>query len=80
MKAEKEGKDKRLEEEPPSPTGSASESQQDSKRSLVLSMTVIQYFSNSVFCQLSPFYPIKARERGVSQLYIGFVFGVMALA
>lgn len=28
---------------------------------------------------MSPFYPIKAHEAGVSQIYVGFIFGVMAI-
>lgn len=35
--------------------------------------------SNCAFVQMSPFYPIKAKEKGVSQIYVGFIFGVMAL-
>lgn len=34
--------------------------------------------SNCAFVQMSPFYPIKAKEKGVSQIYVGFIFGLMA--
>ena len=29
---------------------------------------------------MSPFYPLKAKEKGVTAVYVGFVFGTMAIA
>jgi hypothetical protein len=48
------------------------------KINLVKSLCIIQFLSNSAFSQMSPFYPLKAKSRGVSVLNIGFVIGTMA--
>lgn len=48
------------------------------KRKIVIAISLIQFFSNCAFVQMSPFYPIKAKERGVEQIYVGFIFSVMA--
>lgn len=49
------------------------------KKRLVLSIAMIQFLSNCAFVQMSPFYPIKAKETGIDQIYVGFIFGVMAI-
>lgn len=49
------------------------------KLTLVYSLCLIQFLTNSALSQLSPFYPLKARERGVSVIYIGFVLGFFAV-
>jgi len=44
----------------------------------VLALSAIQFMSNSAFSQMSPFYPLKAKEKKISVVYVGFVMGVMA--
>lgn len=41
-------------------------------------LCLIQFLSNSAFSQMAPFYPLKAKEKGVSTMQIGLVIGVMA--
>lgn len=48
------------------------------KRNLVITLCGIAFMSNSAFSQMSPFYPLKAKEKGVTIIYVGFVMGVMA--
>mmetsp|Transcript_16613 Transcript_16613/g.28301 ORF Transcript_16613/g.28301 Transcript_16613/m.28301 type:complete len:299 (-) Transcript_16613:695-1591(-) len=48
------------------------------KTSLVAVLCLIQFLSNSSFSQMAPFYPLKAREKGVSVIWIGMVIGLMA--
>jgi len=42
-------------------------------------LCVISFLSQCAFSQMSPFYPIKARSKGVSVGWIGIVIGTMAL-
>ena len=47
---------------------------------MVISLCAISFMSNASFSQMSPFYPLKAKEKGVTPVYVGFVFGMMAVA
>jgi cyanate permease len=49
------------------------------KKQLVYVLCIIQFLSNSAFSQLSPFYPIKARDRGISIIWIGICISLMAI-
>jgi hypothetical protein len=49
------------------------------KRNLVVVICLLQFLSSSSFSQLAPFYPLKAKEKGVSTFAIGVVLGVMAI-
>lgn len=52
----------------------------DSKeKDLILCLCFIGYMTMSSFSIMAPFYPIKAKEVGVSTLIIGQVMGAMAL-
>ena len=45
---------------------------------LVLSLCMIQFLSFSAFSLMTPFYPIKAKEKGIEIIWIGQVIGIMA--
>jgi len=53
---------------------------EDTKSKMVKSLCLISFMSNASFSQMSPFYPLKAAEKGVTPVYVGFVFGTMAVA
>lgn len=48
------------------------------KLTLVYALCLIQFLTNCALSQLSPFYPLKAREKGISVIWIGFVLGFFA--
>jgi len=50
-----------------------------SKRTFVYALCIVAFLSMSSLAQLSPFYPLKAKEKGVSIIYIGFVLGFFAI-
>lgn len=50
----------------------------DARKSLVCVLCLTSFLSNSAFSQMSPFYPLKAREQGINVIAIGMVIGVMA--
>ena len=41
---------------------------------------MVQFLSIAAYSQISPFYPLKAEERGIDIVWVGFVIGVMAFA
>ena len=49
------------------------------KKTLVYALCLIQFLTNCALSQLSPFYPLKAREKGISIIWIGFVLGFFAI-
>lgn len=49
------------------------------KRQLIKAICVVQFLSNCAFVQMSPFFPIQAQDKGVSQINVGLIFGVMAV-
>jgi len=53
---------------------------EETKSKMVISLCLISFMSNASFSQMSPFYPLKAKEKGVTAVYVGFVFGTMAVA
>ena len=48
---------------------------ESTKSKMVISLCAISFMSNASFSQMSPFYPLKAKEKGVTPVYVGFVFG-----
>jgi hypothetical protein len=42
-------------------------------------LCVITFLSTCAFSQMSPFYPIKAKQKGVTVGWVGFVIGTMAV-
>lgn len=49
------------------------------KKTLVYSLCLIQFLTNCALSQLSPFYPLKASEKNVSIIWIGYVLGFFAV-
>lgn len=49
------------------------------KSNLVTVLCLISFLSMSAFSQMSPFYPLKAKEKGIDGIWVGFIFGTMAL-
>ena len=49
------------------------------KVKLVSVISFIQFLCNCMFTQLSPFYPIKAKERGLDVVFVGYVIEAMAI-
>ena len=47
---------------------------------MVTVLCITNFLSNISFTLMSPFYPIKATNIGVSKIQIGYIFSVMALA
>lgn len=48
------------------------------KLTLVYALCLIQFLTNSALSQLSPFFPLKAKEKGVTVQQIGLVLGFFA--
>lgn len=46
---------------------------------LVFVLCLIQFLSNSAFSQMAPFYPIEAKMKGVSVIWVGMIIGIMAM-
>ena len=40
---------------------------------------IVQFLCNCIFTQLSPFYPVKAKERGLDTVFVGYVIEIMAI-
>lgn len=55
------------------------EAMSKTKLTLVYALCLIQFLTNCALSQLSPFYPLKAREKGISIIWIGFVLGFFAI-
>jgi len=49
------------------------------KKQLVASICVIQLLCNFAFTQFTPFYPVKAQEKGLTVLWVGYVMMTMAI-
>jgi cyanate permease len=50
------------------------------KNNLAYTLCLIQFLSQCAFTQMSPFYPLKAKEKGVEIVWVGLVIGIMAVA
>jgi hypothetical protein len=38
---------------------------------------MVMFLSMAAYSQISPFYPLKAKERGIEIIWVGFVIGIM---
>lgn len=50
------------------------------QRRLALILCLVQFLSIAAYSQISPFYPLKAQERQIDIVWVGFVIGIMAFA
>jgi len=55
------------------------EIEEEVKSSLIKVLCIIQFLSNSSFSLMAPFYPLKAKERNIDVIWVGFVIGIMAI-
>lgn len=56
-------------------------SEEDKKKSkLVYSLAALQFLVGSATSQMSPFYPLKAKEKGATASYVGTVIGTFPIA
>ena len=43
--------------------------------SVVATLVLVSFLSILSFSQMAPFYPLQAKEKGVSVFFVGFVLG-----
>ena len=47
--------------------------------SIIYTLVLVSFLSILSFSQMAPFYPLQAKEKGISVFWVGFVLGSNAL-
>mmetsp|Transcript_35226 Transcript_35226/g.34891 ORF Transcript_35226/g.34891 Transcript_35226/m.34891 type:complete len:85 (+) Transcript_35226:3-257(+) len=46
---------------------------------LIITLSLVNLFTNSAYSSIAPFYPLEAAKKGVNPIYIGFIFSIYSL-
>lgn len=46
---------------------------------LIVTLSFVNLLTNSAYSSIAPFYPLEAAKKGVSPIYIGFIFSAYSM-